>query len=141
MRKNRKVFVSGCFDMLHSGHIEFFRKASRYGNLYVSIGSDKTVHELKNRLTLCSEKERFFMVSSIKYVYKAFVSRGSGLLDFEKEIQKVKPDYFIVNKDGDRPEKRSLCNRLNIKYIVLKRTPAKGIISRSTTEIRKMWNL
>jgi cytidyltransferase-like protein len=32
-----KVFVSGCFDMLHSGHIEFFQKASSYGKLYVGI--------------------------------------------------------------------------------------------------------
>ena len=44
-----KVFVSGCFDVLHSGHIRFFEEASQYGDLYVSIGSDKTVEELKKR--------------------------------------------------------------------------------------------
>ena len=47
-----KVFVSGCFDVLHSGHIRFFEEASQYGDLYVSIGSDKTVEELKKRKTL-----------------------------------------------------------------------------------------
>ena len=31
----KKVFVSGCYDLLHSGHVEFFQQASRYGDLYV----------------------------------------------------------------------------------------------------------
>jgi len=37
----KKVFVSGCFDLLHSGHIAFFQEASAFGDLYVAIGSDK----------------------------------------------------------------------------------------------------
>ena len=36
---NKKVFVSGCYDLLHSGHVEFFRQAAEYGDLYVGIGS------------------------------------------------------------------------------------------------------
>ena len=42
----KKVFVSGCYDLLHSGHVEFFQQASRYGDLYVGIGSDATYLEL-----------------------------------------------------------------------------------------------
>lgn len=38
----KKVFVSGCYDLLHSGHVEFFRQASEFGDLYVGIGSDST---------------------------------------------------------------------------------------------------
>ena len=38
----KKVFVSGCYDLLHSGHVEFFQQASQYGDLYVGIGSDAT---------------------------------------------------------------------------------------------------
>lgn len=33
----KKVFVSGCYDLLHSGHVEFFRQAAQYGDLYVGI--------------------------------------------------------------------------------------------------------
>ena len=33
-----KVFVSGCYDLLHSGHVEFFQQASQYGDLYVGSG-------------------------------------------------------------------------------------------------------
>ena len=32
----KKVFVSGCYDLLHSGHVEFFKEASQYGDLYVT---------------------------------------------------------------------------------------------------------
>ena len=41
---SKKVFVSGCYDMLHSGHIAFFRSAATYGDLVVALGSDKTLY-------------------------------------------------------------------------------------------------
>ena len=44
---NKKVFVSGCYDLLHSGHVEFFRQAAAYGDLYVGIGSDDTILKYK----------------------------------------------------------------------------------------------
>ena len=42
-----KVLVSGCFDLLHSGHVEFFREAAEHGDLYVRIGSDKNIKMLE----------------------------------------------------------------------------------------------
>ena len=82
----KKVFVSGCFDLLHSGHVEFFREAAKYGDLYVALGSDKTVFELKGRLPVNSEQERLFMVKSLSFVKDAFISRGSGILDFSTKL-------------------------------------------------------
>lgn len=111
-----KVFVSGCFDVLHSGHIRFFEEASQYGDLYVSVGSDKTIEELKNRKTLYNEAERLYMVSSIKFVHQAFVAQGSGKLDFAEEIKTIKPDIFFVNSDGDSSEKRDFIEGLGIRY-------------------------
>ena len=43
------VFVSGCYDMLHSGHVAFFEEAASYGDLYVWLGFDQTISELKGR--------------------------------------------------------------------------------------------
>jgi cytidyltransferase-like protein len=37
----KKVFGSGCFDLLHSGHVAFIKEAAEYGYLYVCIGSDE----------------------------------------------------------------------------------------------------
>jgi cytidyltransferase-like protein len=93
----KKVFVSGCFDMLHSGHVAFFRDAARYGDVYVALGSDQTIYSLKGRPTVNDEQERLFMVKSVVWVKDAFISRGSGLLDFEGELREMLPDYFVVN--------------------------------------------
>ena len=77
---NKKVFVSGCYDLLHSGHVEFFRQASQFGDLYVGIGSDETVLHYKNHKTLYPEQERLFMVKSILYIKDAFINAGSGVM-------------------------------------------------------------
>ncbi len=133
-----KVFVSGCFDVLHSGHIRFFEEAAQYGDLYVSIGSDKTVAELKNRPTLYNERERLYMVSALKSVHQAFVARGSGKLDFMNELLQIKPDIFFVNADGDSPEKRAAIEALGIRYVISSRLPKNLLPARSTTSIRKV---
>ncbi len=132
-----KVFVSGCFDVLHSGHIRFFEEASSYGDLYVSIGSDKTVEELKHRKTLYNERERLYMVSSIRFVHQAFIAQGSGKLDFSAEIKTIRPDIFFVNADGDSPEKRQFVESLGIRYVVSNRIPKNLLPIRSTTAIRE----
>ena len=131
-----KVFVSGCFDVLHSGHIRFLEEASQYGDLYVSIGSDKTVEELKHRPPLYNEDERLYMVSAIRFVTQAFVARGSGKLDFSEEIKQIKPDIFFVNEDGDSPEKQSFVEGLGVRYVVSSRIPKDLLPVRSTTAIR-----
>lgn len=134
----KKVFVSGCYDMLHSGHVAFFKEASRYGDLYVGIGSDKTIEELKNRKTVYSEKERLYMVKSIRYVTDAYINDGSGMLDFLGILDRVKPDIFVVNSDGGSDVKRRLCEERGIEYVVLERVPEAGLEPRSTTSLRKV---
>lgn len=133
----KKVFVSGCYDMLHSGHVAFFKEASKYGNVYVGIGSDETIEALKGRATFNSAEERLYMIKAVKYITDAWINSGSGLLDFEADISKIKPDIFIVNEDGNSPLKENLCKKLGIKYIVLKRIPEPGLPKRSTTALRK----
>jgi cytidyltransferase-like protein len=134
----KTVFVSGCFDMLHSGHVEFFREVAQYGDVYVALGSDKTVFDLKGRSPFNSEQERLFMVKSVAFVKEAFISSGSGVLDFEAELREMRPDYFIVNADGHIPEKRDLCHELGIQYLILERKPYTGLEARSTTELRQL---
>ena len=134
----KKVFVSGCFDMLHSGHIAFFREAATYGELYVGVGSDKTVMGLKGKPTICVEDERLYMVNAIKYVFGAYISSGSGTLDFVGLLDDIKPDIFFVNSDGSSEDKRELCESKGIEYIVSERNSAEDLPWRSTTELRKL---
>lgn len=133
----KKVFVSGCYDMLHSGHVAFFKSASRFGDLYVGIGSDKTIEELKHRKTIYSERERLYMVKAIRYVTDAFINTGSGIFDFLEVMDRVKPDVFVVNSDGGSEEKRRMCEERGIEYIELDRIPDEGLKARSTTSLRR----
>ncbi len=133
----KKVFVSGCYDMLHSGHVAFFEEASTYGDVYVGIGSDKTINELKARKTVNPDIERLYMVKSLKAVKDAWINSGSGLIDFLDEIKALKPDIFFVNTDGHSAAKEALCKELNIEYIVSKRMPHSNLPARSTTALRQ----
>ena len=132
----KKVFVSGCYDLLHSGHVEFFRQASQYGDLYVGIGSDQTILGYKHHKTFYPEQERLFMVKSIKYVKDAYINQGDGIMDFIPTVDMVKPDIFVVNADGSNETKRKFCEERGIEYVVLERTPAEGLKARSSTDIK-----
>lgn len=134
---SKKVFVSGCYDMLHSGHVAFFEEAASYGDLYVGIGSDKTINELKARKTINSDAERLYMVKSLKAVTDAWINKGSGLLDFLDELNELKPDIFFVNADGHTSAKENLCKELGIEYVVSKRIPHGNLPTRSTTALRQ----
>lgn len=134
--KKKKVFVSGCFDMLHSGHVAFFREAAEYGDLYVGIGSDDTVYQLKGRYTVNSQQERKYMIESLACVKQCVVNKGNGIIDFIAELYEFRPDIFIVNEDGHTPAKEKLCEELGIEYKVLKRIPHSNLPVRSTTALR-----
>lgn len=134
---NKKVFVSGCYDLLHSGHVEFFRQAASYGELYVGIGSDKTILHYKNHKTVYSEQERLFMVKSIRYVKEAYINAGDGIMDFVPTLDIVKPDILVVNSDGGNEDKRRLCEERGIEYVVLERDPHEGLEARSSTSLKK----
>ena len=134
---NKKVIATGCYDWFHSGHVRFTEEASAYGDLYVCLGSDANVQLLKGpEHPLLSQEERRYVVGSIKYVKQALITTGSGWVDADPEIRRLKPDIYVVNEDGDKGGKREYCQELGIEYLVLKRTPAPGLPKRSSTDLR-----
>lgn len=122
--------------MLHSGHIAFLEEAASYGDVYVSLGSDKTVRELKHRKTVYNENERKYMLEAIRYVRKVYIGPGSGKLDFAPLLDVVKPDIFFVNGDGSSEEKRAFIESRGIRYVTSSRIPHSGLPTRSTTSLR-----
>jgi cytidyltransferase-like protein len=135
MRK--KVMVTGCYDFFHSGHIRFFEEVSAYGELYVVVGHDANIRLLKGEgHPLLSQEERRYVAGTIRYVTEALISSGDGWLDAEPEIQRIKPNIYAVNEDGDRGGKRQYCEQHGIEYLVLKRRPAPGLPPRTSTELR-----
>ena len=107
----KKVFVSGCYDMLHSGHVAFLEEAARLGDLYVGLGSDETIWGLKGRKTINNNAERLYMVKALRCVKDAWINSGNGIMDLEKEVIELKPDYFFVNTDGYTPAKKQFCDK------------------------------
>jgi len=133
----KKVLATGCYDWFHSGHVRFTEEASTYGDLYICLGSDANVRLLKGEgHPLLSEQERRYVVGSIKFVKQALVATGSGWVDADPEVRRLKPDFYVVNEDGDKGGKREYCQKMGIEYLVLRRTPAPGLPKRSSTDLR-----
>ncbi len=132
-----RVVITGCYDWLHSGHIRFFMDAAAYGALYAIVGSDRNVGFLKGPgHPLQREQERQYMVGAVSSVHRCLVSSGSGWMDAEPEINTIGPAFYVVNEDGDQPEKRDFCRAHGIEYVVLQRLPHAGLQPRSSTELR-----
>lgn len=133
----KKVMVSGCFDWVHTGHVRFFEEVSTFGDLYVVVGSNANLRLLKGEVhPLFPQEERLYWVQAIRFVKQAMISTGCGWLDAEPEIELIKPDIFVVNADGDVPEKQVFFKKHNIEYKVLKRKPKPGLPARVSTDLR-----
>jgi len=135
--KDKKVLVSGCYDLIHGGHVAFFKTAAQFGKLYVSVGADSNLLFLKGKAPYFSQEERVYMVNAIRYVEEAFVAGGSGMLDFEPDMERIKPDIFVVNSDGHTSGKEALCKKFGVEYKVLERIPEKGLPARASSSTKR----
>ena len=133
----KKIVATGSYDWFHSGHVRFLEEVGSCGDLYVIVGHDANIRLLKGEgHPLLPQAERRYVVGSIKFVKQALISSGDGWLDADPEIRKLKPDIYAVNEDGDKGGKREYCQKLDIEYLVLKRTPAPKLPKRSSTDLR-----
>lgn len=93
---SKKVFVGGTFDIIHPGHIEFLREASKLGRVYVSVARDSNSEKIKGRKPINDENQRLEVIKSIRYVYEAFLGDEK---DFLKSVERVKPDIIFLGPD------------------------------------------
>lgn len=94
----RKVLVFGIFDILHPGHAEFFKQASKKGDyLIVAVGPDSASKKFKGRMPMHSLADRIKLVSSIKYVSEAVAGdEKQGSYDV---VRRKKPDIVYFGYD------------------------------------------
>ena len=83
-----------------------------------------------------SQDERWYMVQAVRFVTQALISTGHGWMDAAPEIERIRPDIYAVNHDGDKPEKRQFCAEHGLEYVVLERTPREGLERRESTKLR-----
>ena len=93
---DRRVFVAGTFDILHPGHVELFRFASRHGKVYVVVARDSTVVRVKGKKPLMDEETRRFMVSAVRYVREALLGDERDML---ASVGRVRPHVIVLGPD------------------------------------------
>ncbi|MEM0174412.1 MAG: DUF357 domain-containing protein, partial [Sulfolobaceae archaeon] len=98
-----KVFVAGTFDILHPGHIEFLKEASKLGRVYAVVARDINVKKMKGREPINNEEQRLEIVKSIRYVYQAILGDPNDIL---KSVERVKPDIIFLGPDQQVDEKK-----------------------------------
>ena len=136
-KKPVKVFVSGCYDIIHAGHIQFFEDAKKLGDhLSVCFASDKVLMLAKNRVSALPEDNKKIILESINCVDEAFPSSDfHPVLDFIGHLDRVRPDILVVTEDDKNVEqKKKVCEKYNIRLVVLPKR--NSVTSASTTSIR-----
>lgn len=93
-----KVWVNGCFDILHEGHLDLLEYAASFGELHVGIDADSRVKELKGlERPVNSQQFRWRMLSSLKYVNSCYIFFSSR--ELENIIRFVKPTILVIGDD------------------------------------------
>jgi FAD synthetase len=95
----KKVLVFGTFDGLHSGHLNFFRQAKKYGSLlHAVVAKDATVRRVKGCLPLRNEKKRLAGLKENVLVDKALLGFAGNPY---RIIEKIKPDVIVLGYDQE----------------------------------------
>ncbi len=94
----RIVFANGCFEILHVGHIRFFKEAKTLGHiLIIATNSDKTLLELgKRKEIIVPEDERLEVLTAIKYIDYVTVMNE---LTADKLLSELRPDINVKGPD------------------------------------------
>lgn len=94
-----KVFVNGCFDVLHPGHIHLLNYAKGLGDfLYVAIDMDERVKKLKGSTRpIHNQKDRKFLLENLKAVNSVLLFNSDEQL--EGLVKIIEPDIMIVGSD------------------------------------------
>lgn len=139
----KKVFVSGCYDILHAGHVEFFKQAKALGDyLIVSFASDTVLQKYKGRKSALPEKHKRYLLESISMVDEVVMGENldDPIFDFKDVFIKLKPDILVSTEDDKySKEKSKFCKKYGAKYVQLPKTLSFEKIS--TTEIRNRLNV
>lgn len=134
-----RVFVSGCYDIIHAGHVQFFREARALGDhLTVCFASAEVLWLHKQRRSSLPDDHKRAVLAALDPVDEVVV--GEGLeegIDFRDHFLRLRPHILAVTEDDKWADhKRALCAEVGARYVVLPKTPPK-FSPVSTTQIVK----
>jgi cytidyltransferase-like protein len=113
------VLVTGCFDLLHPGHIKFLRfAASTATNLIVGLESDDYISSHKGPTRpIFSQLNRKLILSEFKSIKKIILLKPNQ--NYLLLLKKIHPDFLVITSgDHYQKEKAALCHQLGIRLII-----------------------
>ncbi|MEZ2120785.1 adenylyltransferase/cytidyltransferase family protein [Corynebacterium sp. CCM 9203] len=129
--RRRVVLATGCFDMLHAGHIDLLKRARSFGDfLIVGLNSDSSIRKNKgNQRPILDQNVRKMMLESLSYVDLVVVFDEKTPCELVSEIV---PDFFVKGDDytADTLVEFDCLQKLGVKVEFLPRR-----IPQSTTKI------
>lgn len=133
----KRVFVSGCYDILHAGHLQFFKEARALGDhLTVSFASTNVLWNHKQRRPSLPDEHKKSLLEGMTMVDHVVIGDCDEMgLDFAEEFREIRPDILAVTSDDQyEAVKRALCDEIGAEYHVLAKTEP-DFQPISTTEI------
>tara|TARA_B100000579_G_C22193456_1_gene559563 strand:+ start:22 stop:444 length:423 start_codon:yes stop_codon:yes gene_type:complete len=120
MNTNKKisVAVSGYFDPIHVGHLEYLKMAKELGDFLIVIVNNNQQCILKKGKSFMDENDRVEIVRALGIVDKVFLSIDTDRTVC-KSLEEIKPDIFANGGDRSTDEvpETSICKKYNIKMI------------------------
>jgi len=123
--KPKAIIVSGYFNPIHKGHLEYFHNAKAHADtLFVIVNNDHQ-RALKGSKAFQKEDERLFIVSNIKPVDQAFLSIDEDrtvIRSIEKIVKEHQDKYDFTFANGGDQDNQSIpeaeiCNKLGVKLL------------------------
>jgi len=124
----KRIFVSGCYDIIHAGHLQFFEEARSLGDhLTVSFASEDILWHHKQRRPSIPDEHKKAVLEGFQVIDEVIigVDKDKGL-DFKTYFLAAKPDILVVTEDDLYADiKKALCDEVGATYHVLAKTPPK----------------
>jgi len=94
----KKIWINGCFDVLHYGHFKLIDYAKSLGDLMIGIDSDERIRQMKgDGRPFHTEGQRVFNLLQIEGVNKIVVFDSDDSL--RKHLQEYQPDIFVIGDE------------------------------------------
>ncbi len=124
----KSIFVSGCYDIIHAGHLQFFEEARALGDhLTVCFASEDVLWAHKQRRSSLPDEHKAALLRGLRMVDEVVIGTGMDHgIDFKDHFLRIQPDVLVVTEDDQYGQlKRDLCAQVGAEYLVLDKTPPK----------------
>ena len=123
--KQKAIIVSGYFNPIHKGHIEYFHVAREFADKLIVIVNNDYQRKLKGSKEFMKEDERVMIVKELKivdYVYLSIDKKKDVSLSIKKINEELSNQYEILfgnggDQNNDTIPEANICKELNIKLI------------------------